>query len=272
MGDKAQARTMAKQAGAPVVPGSEGPLDGPDEAEALADDIGYPVMVKAAAGGGGRGMRIVRDAASPGPRLRHLPGGGGRRLRRLGALPREVRRGSPPRRGPGARRQERHARAPRRARLLGPAAAPEAPRGVAGAVDLRGDAGGPRARPRSPWPTPSTTSRRAPWSSWWTGRAVLLHRDEHAHPGRAPRHRDGHRPRPGPRADPHRRRGALGYKQDAIRFAGHAIECRDQRRGPRALRALARPRHAVAAARRARRPRGQPPRCRATRCRPTTTR
>ena len=60
MGDKAQARAMAKQAGAPVVPGSEAPLEGVDEAQALADTIGYPVVVKAAAGGGGRGMRIVR--------------------------------------------------------------------------------------------------------------------------------------------------------------------------------------------------------------------
>src|SRR5262249_13870860 len=61
MGDKAQAREMAKHAGAPVVPGSEGPLAGVDEAQALADSMGYPVMVKAAAGGGGRGMRIVRE-------------------------------------------------------------------------------------------------------------------------------------------------------------------------------------------------------------------
>jgi len=59
MGDKAQARSMAKQAGAPVVPGSEGPLEGVDEAQAVADTIGYPVLVKAAAGGGGKGMRIV---------------------------------------------------------------------------------------------------------------------------------------------------------------------------------------------------------------------
>ena len=61
MGDKAQAREMAKHAGAPVVPGSEGPLAGVDEAQALADSMGYPIMVKAAAGGGGRGMRIVRE-------------------------------------------------------------------------------------------------------------------------------------------------------------------------------------------------------------------
>ena len=64
MGDKAQARAMAKQAGAPLVPGSEGPLEGLDEAQATADKIGYPVIVKASAGGGGRGMRIVRERES----------------------------------------------------------------------------------------------------------------------------------------------------------------------------------------------------------------
>ena len=62
MGDKAQARGMAKQAGVPVVPGSDGPLKDSAEALELADHIGYPVIFKAAAGGGGRGMRIVRDA------------------------------------------------------------------------------------------------------------------------------------------------------------------------------------------------------------------
>ena len=61
MGDKAQAREIARQAGAPVVPGSEGPLASLDDAVSLADHIGYPVMLKAAAGGGGRGMRIVRE-------------------------------------------------------------------------------------------------------------------------------------------------------------------------------------------------------------------
>jgi acetyl-CoA carboxylase, biotin carboxylase subunit len=63
MGDKAQARLTAKQAGVPVVPGSDGPLKDAAEAVELASQIGYPVIFKAAAGGGGRGMRIARDAA-----------------------------------------------------------------------------------------------------------------------------------------------------------------------------------------------------------------
>ena len=64
MGDKAQARQIAKQAGVPVVPGSEEPLKDAEEAVAVADEIGYPIIFKAAAGGGGRGMRIVRERAS----------------------------------------------------------------------------------------------------------------------------------------------------------------------------------------------------------------
>ncbi|MDP2626075.1 MAG: acetyl-CoA carboxylase biotin carboxylase subunit [Candidatus Rokubacteria bacterium] len=61
MGDKAQARETARQAGVPVVPGSDGVLRDLDEAQRAADSIGFPVMIKAAAGGGGRGMRIVRE-------------------------------------------------------------------------------------------------------------------------------------------------------------------------------------------------------------------
>jgi acetyl-CoA carboxylase, biotin carboxylase subunit len=60
MGDKAQARVIARQAGVPVVPGSELPLKDEGEAVEVAEASGYPVIFKAAAGGGGRGMRIVR--------------------------------------------------------------------------------------------------------------------------------------------------------------------------------------------------------------------
>ena len=63
MGDKAQARVIAKQAGVPVVPGSEAPLKDENEAIEVADAADYPVILKAAAGGGGRGMRIVRSRA-----------------------------------------------------------------------------------------------------------------------------------------------------------------------------------------------------------------
>jgi acetyl-CoA carboxylase biotin carboxylase subunit len=63
MGDKAQARAIAKQAGVPVVPGSELPLKDEGEAAEAAAAAGFPVMFKAAAGGGGRGMRVVRTRA-----------------------------------------------------------------------------------------------------------------------------------------------------------------------------------------------------------------
>ena len=56
MGDKARARATAKRAGVPTVPGSEGVLDSLDQARDVAGRIGYPVMIKAAAGGGGRGV------------------------------------------------------------------------------------------------------------------------------------------------------------------------------------------------------------------------
>jgi acetyl-CoA carboxylase biotin carboxylase subunit len=62
MGDKAMARRMAQEAGVPVTPGSEGTLESPEQAQRLAARIGYPVILKATAGGGGRGMRVVRRA------------------------------------------------------------------------------------------------------------------------------------------------------------------------------------------------------------------
>ena len=61
MGDKATARATAKDAGVPTVPGSEGILETDTDALKLATQIGYPVMMKATAGGGGRGIRIVED-------------------------------------------------------------------------------------------------------------------------------------------------------------------------------------------------------------------
>lgn len=60
MGNKARAREIMKEAGVPVVPGYEGIIENEDHALNIANEIGYPVMVKASAGGGGKGIRIVR--------------------------------------------------------------------------------------------------------------------------------------------------------------------------------------------------------------------
>ncbi|TVP55040.1 MAG: acetyl-CoA carboxylase biotin carboxylase subunit [Gemmatimonadales bacterium] len=61
MGDKATALDMMRKAGVPTVPGSDGPVADVESARELADQIGYPVMIKASAGGGGKGMRVAPD-------------------------------------------------------------------------------------------------------------------------------------------------------------------------------------------------------------------
>lgn len=62
MGNKSNARTIMEEAGVPVVPGSKKPIEKSEEALELAEKIGYPVIIKASAGGGGRGIRIVRES------------------------------------------------------------------------------------------------------------------------------------------------------------------------------------------------------------------
>jgi acetyl-CoA carboxylase biotin carboxylase subunit len=59
MGDKLNAREMMKKAGVPIVPGSDGPVTTPEEVKAVVKKIGLPIMIKASAGGGGKGMRFV---------------------------------------------------------------------------------------------------------------------------------------------------------------------------------------------------------------------
>ena len=63
MGDKSTAKSTMQSVGVPTVPGSEGLLSSTSQAAALAEEMGYPVMIKATAGGGGRGMRLVPDAS-----------------------------------------------------------------------------------------------------------------------------------------------------------------------------------------------------------------
>jgi acetyl-CoA carboxylase biotin carboxylase subunit len=64
LGDKVECKKTAKAAGVPVFPGSENAIEEEDEAVRVAKDIGYPVIIKAAAGGGGRGMKVCRDEAT----------------------------------------------------------------------------------------------------------------------------------------------------------------------------------------------------------------
>jgi acetyl-CoA carboxylase biotin carboxylase subunit len=71
LGDKVAARKLAREAKVPLVPGSHGTIDTDDDAVALATKIGYPVMIKAAAGGGGRGMRAAHNEASLRSGFRH---------------------------------------------------------------------------------------------------------------------------------------------------------------------------------------------------------
>ena len=63
MGDKSLAKDTMAKAGVPVVPGSDGEVASSKEGKKIADDMGYPVMIKASAGGGGKGMRVVSEAA-----------------------------------------------------------------------------------------------------------------------------------------------------------------------------------------------------------------
>ena len=107
MGEKDKARQAMKRANVPILPGSDGVVATADEAQDWARKVGYPVILKAKAGGGGRGMRIVRAA---GGAAQPLPCGlhrGGQRLRQRRAVHGEVRREPAPHRVPDAGRRAR---------------------------------------------------------------------------------------------------------------------------------------------------------------------
>ena len=70
MGDKARARRAMKKAGVPVLPGSDGPVESEEKGIKVAKELGYPVIIKAVAGGGGRGMRVVREESELGKSLK----------------------------------------------------------------------------------------------------------------------------------------------------------------------------------------------------------
>ncbi|KAL9129926.1 MAG: hypothetical protein Q9217_001774 [Psora testacea] len=64
LGDKVSARTLAMKSNVPVVPGTEGPVEKFEDVKSFTDEFGFPIIIKAAFGGGGRGMRVVRDQAN----------------------------------------------------------------------------------------------------------------------------------------------------------------------------------------------------------------
>ncbi len=74
LGDKLSARHTAQRAGVPTVPGSDVAIDDLEQAKAAADKIGYPVLIKASAGGGGKGMRVVRSQAEQEDAVRSAQG------------------------------------------------------------------------------------------------------------------------------------------------------------------------------------------------------
>jgi propionyl-CoA carboxylase alpha chain len=98
MGDKINSKRIAKAAGCFVIPGYEGEVDTEDDAARLASEVGYPVMIKASAGGGGKGMRVAYNDAEvrEGFRLSKAE-----QLRRRPHVDRALHRGPPPHRDPG---------------------------------------------------------------------------------------------------------------------------------------------------------------------------
>jgi acetyl-CoA carboxylase biotin carboxylase subunit len=159
LGDKARARGIMQEAGLPLLPGSRDPIPDADEAEAFAAAIGYPVIVKAVAGGGGMGMAVVSDPAQFRAAFEKT---GATALAIFGDGRLYVERyleNGPARGDPGAGRQARERGAPRRAGLLAAAAAAEAGRGIAGTRDLC----------PSTWPSSAPRRYAARWPAGYVG-------------------------------------------------------------------------------------------------------
>ena len=194
MGSKTRARQNMKKAGVPFVPGSEQGMEY-EATEQLAEQIGYPVMLKAAAGGGGKGMRLVHKPEDLRSALRERAQRGAARLRRQRGVPREGHRQSAPRRDADLRRRARQRGLSRRARVLGAAAPSE---------------GAGRSRPRPSWMRTCGAAwarvavRVAKAANYQNAGTVeflvdqqtqlLLPRDEHAPAGGASGDRVRHRP------------------------------------------------------------------------------
>ena len=197
LGDKVRARELARKADVPLLPGSDGAVRDEVEAQSVADTLGYPVLLKASLGGGGRGIRIVWDADSLATAVRTCQseaaaafGSSEIYLEKYveGARHVEVQILADGR-GQTIHLGERDCSIQRRhQKLLEETPCPSARRRDAAGADRRGAAalpgGGLRERGH----------RRVPARP---AGPLLLPRGQHAHPGRASGDRDGYRHRPG---------------------------------------------------------------------------
>ena len=270
MGDKIEAKATAKRLGIPVVPGSDGAITNEAQGARIAKDMGFPVLVKAAAGGGGRGMKVARTAEDLDMAIKTARaeakaafGDDSVYLEKYLEKPRHIEV-----QVFGDGKRQRHPSG--RARLLAAAPAPEGHGGGALARAQRRGAQEDR-RHRRQGHAEAQLPRRRHGRVPLRGRRVLLHRDEHAPAGGASGDRDDHRPRPRHRADPHRLRraaDAAAERRDDLR-PRHRVP--HQRREPQDLQALARHHHLLASARAASACASTAAPTRATASRPTTT-
>ena len=153
-----------RAAGVPIIPGTTDPVETVEEVLRLGDEVGYPLIVKAAAGGGGKGMKVVASPEEAERAFESAQREGEKYFADAPRLRRALPRGSAPRRGAGARGRARQRHPPRRARLHDPAPPPEADRGDAVAGGRRGAARADRAdrrrrRPRGRLPLGRARSR-----------------------------------------------------------------------------------------------------------------
>ena len=233
MGNKAAARRLMQQAGVPVVPGSDGAVATAEEAKALADSIGYPVLIKASAGGGGRGMRRVFEPDQLIPLFEEARsesvacfGSGEMYLEKLILNPKHIEfQIMADKMGHVIQLGERDCSIQRRNQKM----LEESP-SRALTPELREKMGAAAV----------AAAKAAHYENAGTiefvldpRRQLLFHRDEHPDPGGAPGHRVRHRDGPGAGADPHRRGAAPVPHPGGDHPPGPRHRVPGQRRGPR---------------------------------------
>ena len=190
MGDKIASKKLALEAKVNTIPGWNEAIETPEQAVQIAKDIGYPVMIKASAGGGGKGLRVAFNDKEAFEGFSSCRNEAQEQLRRRPRVHREVRREPAPHRDPGAGRRARQHRLPARARMLDPAPPPEGDRGGAVALHQRGHAQGHGRAGGGAGQGGEVPERGHGGVRGRQGPELLLPGDEHAAAGRAPGHRD----------------------------------------------------------------------------------